>query len=175
MAARLLLRSALPFTKVAARPSPTLFATTGHLRNTTQFPTGALATSLSRSMAVLAMESEEKLLKTILDSPNKLVVVDWAADWCGPCKMIEPIVDKLSNEYSSNAVFVRCDADSLSDTAAEAGVTVLPTFHFLRGGASKYEVIDQFSGADPQKLREKVRSLSGTGAPAEKKRPPKAR
>jgi len=116
-------------------------------------------------------------MKTIQDSKNKLVVVDWAADWCGPCKMIEPIVEKLSDEYSSKAVFVRCDADHLSETAAEAGVTVLPTFHFLRGGASKYEVMDSFSGADPQTLREKVKSHSGGGSgggvSADKKKTPK--
>ncbi|GFQ07983.1 thioredoxin h2 [Phtheirospermum japonicum] len=82
---------------------------------------------------------------------NKLVVVDFSATWCGPCKMMEPVFNGLSVKYS-DVDFVKIDVDELSDVAREFGVQAMPTFLLLKQGKEVERVV----GAKKDDLEQKI-------------------
>lgn len=65
---------------------------------------------------------------------EKILVVDFFADWCGPCKMIAPVIEELSSEYSGKASIVKVDVDSTPDLARQFGITGIPTILFFKDG-----------------------------------------
>lgn len=88
---------------------------------------------------------------------GKLVVMDFFANWCGPCKMISPIYDKLASEGAHpNTVFLKVDVDTASDVTAKYAVSSMPTFVFLKNGA----VVDRFAGASEKKLLDTINKHS---------------
>lgn len=84
----------------------------------------------------------------IENSKEKLVVVDFFATWCGPCKVIAPKIIEMSGTYP-NADFYKIDVDELQETAAEQGITAMPTFKLYKGG----EEVETVIGANPQGLK----------------------
>jgi thioredoxin 1 len=70
------------------------------------------------------------------------VVVDFMAPWCGPCKMIAPILKKLEQEYSGRVKFVELDTDQYSALSAQYGVQKIPNLTFFKNG----EIVDQLVG-----------------------------
>ena len=78
-----------------------------------------------------------------------LVIVDFTATWCGPCKMIGPYFDELSKRYEK-AKFIKVDVDELDDVASEAGVSAMPSFYVYKNG----KVVDQMVGASKEKLEQ---------------------
>jgi len=73
------------------------------------------------------------------------VLVDFYADWCGPCKMIEPIITQLSKEYEGRVKFVKIDTDANQELATQFGIMSIPTVMFF----SKGKVEDIAIGAVP--------------------------
>jgi thioredoxin 1 len=71
------------------------------------------------------------------------VLVDFGAEWCGPCRMIEPIVEQLATEYEGRVKVGKIDLDSNPNTAIEFGVRSLPSLLVFRGGV----VVDRIVGA----------------------------
>ncbi|XP_071707410.1 thioredoxin H2-like [Rutidosis leptorrhynchoides] len=66
-------------------------------------------------------------------SSNKLMVIDFSADWCGPCKLIEPAVHDLAIEFS-DVEFIKIDVDELPDVANNYDVQAMPTFVLVKSG-----------------------------------------
>ncbi|XP_075493699.1 thioredoxin H2 [Primulina tabacum] len=83
---------------------------------------------------------------------NKLMVVDFSASWCGPCKFIEPVFHEMSAKYT-DVDFVKIDVDELSDVAREFGVQSMPTFVLLKQGKE----VDRIMGAKKDELDNKIR------------------
>ncbi len=84
------------------------------------------------------------------------VVVDFWAEWCGPCKMIGPIVDELSVEFEGKAKMVKLDVDNNSESAAKFGIRNIPTLLFFKGG----QVVDKQVGVVAKAaLTEKINKL----------------
>lgn len=71
------------------------------------------------------------------------VVIDFWAEWCGPCRMIAPIVDELAAEYEGRIVIGKCDVEENDELTMKYGVRNIPTIIFLKGG----EVVDKQVGA----------------------------
>jgi thioredoxin 1 len=84
------------------------------------------------------------------------LVVDFWATWCGPCRMIGPIIAKLAEKYDGKIVVGKCDVEDNDDLAAEFGIRNIPTILFFKNG----EVVDKMVGAQSEaKLDEKFQSL----------------
>ena len=79
------------------------------------------------------------------------VLVDFWADWCGPCKMIAPFVEELAEEFDGQMGFAKLDVDSNPKTAMQYGVRSIPTLLIFKGG----EVADQVIGAVPKSVLKK--------------------
>ncbi|MGC9330701.1 MAG: thioredoxin [Bacteroidales bacterium] len=84
---------------------------------------------------------EELVIKS-----DKPVVVDLWAEWCGPCRMLSPIMEELSTEYDGKAIIGKVDVDSNPDIAAKYGVRNIPTVLFVKEG----EIVDKQVGAVPK-------------------------
>lgn len=84
-------------------------------------------------MAVNSVTSaafDEKVLKS-----EKPVLVDFWAEWCGPCRMLSPVVDKLSEEYEGEVEFFKVNVDEESELAGRYGVMSIPTLLLFKNGA----------------------------------------
>jgi thioredoxin 1 len=82
----------------------------------------------------------------LLSKENELVMVDFWAEWCGPCKMLSPIVDELSQELDGKMTIGKVDVSDQQDLAAEYGVRNIPTILFFKNG----ELVDKQVGALPK-------------------------
>ncbi len=84
------------------------------------------------------------------------VVIDFWAEWCGPCRMISPIIDELAGEYEGRAVIGKCDVEENDEITMKYGVRNIPTIVFLKGG----ELVDkQVGAASKAALAEKIEKL----------------
>ncbi|XP_052675227.1 uncharacterized protein LOC128156931 [Crassostrea angulata] len=98
---------------------------------------------------VKQVDSKAEFDSTIKD--NKMVVVDFFATWCGPCKMIAPKIEEMEKEYSG-VVFIKVDVDENEETAAACEISAMPTFHIYKDGAKVGEVV----GANEKAIRDEI-------------------
>lgn len=71
------------------------------------------------------------------------LVIDFWATWCGPCRMIAPVISQLAEEYDGKIVVGKCDVEEADEIAAEFGIRNIPTIVFMKNG----EVVNKFVGA----------------------------
>lgn len=96
-------------------------------------------------------EFEETVLKS-----DKPVLVDFWAEWCGPCRLIGPLVEQLADEYDGRAVVVKMDVDANPEVPVKYGIRNIPTLLFFKNG----EMVDKLVGAQPKaNIEAKIKTL----------------
>jgi thioredoxin 1 len=98
-------------------------------------------------MAKLSLVLEADFDDTVLNA-DQLMVVDFTGEDCVPCRLMEPILEQLSNEYEQDVGFVSVDVGTSPDTAGKYKVRGIPTFLFFRNG----EQVDRLTGAIPKAI-----------------------
>lgn len=94
-------------------------------------------------------------IQEFLDS-GKPVVIDFWAEWCGPCRMIAPSIEELATEFADKAIVGKCDIEEQNDLAVKYSVRNIPTVLFIKNG----EVVDKQIGAcGMDALKDKLQKL----------------
>ncbi len=101
----------------------------------------------------MAIELTDATFESLVLKSDKPVLVDFWAVWCGPCRMVGPIVQEIGEEYGDKVVVGKLDVDHNPETARKFGIRNIPTILFFKNG----EVVNKQVGAVPkQKLTEKL-------------------
>ncbi len=95
---------------------------------------------MSNALAV----TDETFQSEVLDS-DMPVVVDYWAEWCGPCRMASPVLDKIAEEYAGKVKVCKVNVDDARQTATQNGIMSIPTLHIFKGG----QAVDQMVGVSP--------------------------
>lgn len=94
----------------------------------------------------MALEITDSNFEEVVLNSEHPVMVDFWAEWCGPCRMVGPIVEELSSDYEGKAVVGKLDVDTNQQYAAKYGVRNIPTILFFKGG----ELVERKVGVAPK-------------------------
>lgn len=102
----------------------------------------------------MAFEFTDNNFKESALDGDKLSVVDFWAEWCGPCRMVTPIIEELSNDYDGKALIGKVNVDQNPEISTKYGIRSIPTILFIKNG----EVVDKHVGtASKASLEEKIK------------------
>ncbi len=98
----------------------------------------------------MALEITDSNFDTTVLNQDKVAVLDFWAEWCGPCKVIGPFIEELAKEYEGQAVIGKVNVDDNAGVAVKYGIRNIPTVLFIKNG----EVVDKVVGAVAKKVME---------------------
>jgi thioredoxin 1 len=96
----------------------------------------------------MVLEVDDSNFDEIVLKSDKPVLVDFWAEWCGPCRMVAPLVKELSEEFDGKAVMVKVDIETATETANKYKIRNIPTLLFFKGG----QQVDKHVGATQKKV-----------------------
>lgn len=95
----------------------------------------------------MAIQITDATLDEVLKT-DKLVMIDFWAEWCGPCRMVSPIIEQLAEEYKDKVVIGKIDVDENNEATEKFGIRNIPTVLFIKNG----QVVDKIVGAADKRL-----------------------
>ena len=98
----------------------------------------------------MALEITDANFDEVVLKSTKPVLVDFWAEWCGPCRMVGPVVEELSKEYEGKAVIGKLNVDNNPQVSTKFGIRSIPTLLFFKGG----QLVDRQVGAVPKSALE---------------------
>ncbi|MCF8332340.1 MAG: thioredoxin [Bacteroidales bacterium] len=96
----------------------------------------------------MVVELTDANFDEIVNNTDKPIVIDLWAEWCGPCRMITPIMEDMDKEYEDKAIITKLNVDDNPETTAKFGIRNIPTVLFLKNG----QVADKQVGAVPKQV-----------------------
>ncbi|MDG1476599.1 MAG: thioredoxin [Vicingaceae bacterium] len=104
----------------------------------------------------MALEITDANFEELVMNSDKPVLVDFWAVWCGPCRMVGPVVEEIANDYEGKAIVGKVDVDNNPEVASKFGIRNIPTILFMKNG----EVVDkQVGAAQKAQLTEKLDAI----------------
>ena len=94
----------------------------------------------------MALEFTDSNFKTTVLESDKLSVIDFWAEWCGPCRAIGPVIEELAKDYSGKVNIGKVNVDNNPQISVDYGITSIPAILFIKNG----EVVDKIVGAQPK-------------------------
>jgi thioredoxin 1 len=99
----------------------------------------------------MALELTDSNFQTQVLESDKLTIVDFWAEWCGPCRAIGPVIEELSKEYNGRVTVGKVNVDQNPDLSVNYGITSIPAILFIKDG----KVVDKQIGAVPKSVLDK--------------------
>ncbi len=96
----------------------------------------------------MATEITDANFEELVVKSDKVVLIDFWAEWCGPCRMVGPIVEDMAKDFDGKAVIGKVDVDANPNITSQFGIRNIPTILFLKGG----QVVDKQVGAVPKQI-----------------------
>lgn len=96
----------------------------------------------------MALEFTDANFNELVEKSDKIVLVDFWAEWCGPCRMVGPVVEELAKEYEGKAVIGKVNVDNNPEVSMKFGIRNIPAILFFKNG----EIVDKQIGAVPKSV-----------------------
>ncbi len=96
----------------------------------------------------MALEFTDANFNELVEKSDKIVLVDFWAEWCGPCRMVGPVVEELAKEYDGKAVIGKVNVDNNPEVSMKFGIRNIPAILFFKNG----EIVDKQIGAVPKSV-----------------------
>ena len=106
---------------------------------------------------IKTMEEFDNLSK---DFPEKVIMIDFWAIWCGPCLSFAPVFERISSEYGGEFIFVKVNVDEVGSIAQRYGISGIPTTLFLKGGNVVHKIVGAYPYEHMKKVLEKLKSFN---------------
>ena len=94
----------------------------------------------------MTVEVNDSNFEEVVLKSDKLVIIDFWAEWCGPCRMVDPIIKEISEEYAGRVLAAKVDVDSNPGISSKLGIRNIPTVMYFKDG----EMVDKQVGAVPK-------------------------
>jgi thioredoxin 1 len=112
--------------------------------------------SLQKDSGKIIEVNDANLMSTV--NSHAFVVIDFWAEWCGPCRMVSPVIEELAREYAGRVTFAKCNVDENNRSAAGFNIAAIPTILLFANG----QMVERITGAHPKNVIEsRIRKAFG--------------